>query len=302
MNLSDIDFSELFTTLAAKGTPSIVRIGRNKRGSGVVVGDGKVLTNAHNLRGETVTITFADGANATGSVLGADLDGDLAVVGVETPAGSAIAWAPDGAGPRLGQSVFSLVQVGEDSARLTAGYVSSVGRSFRGPRRRRIGGGFEHTAPLGPGSSGGAVLDSEGRLLGINTHRLGDGFYLAVPADETLRQRVDDLAQGKTPARVRLGVGVAPSHVARKLRASVGLPDRSGLLVRAVEDGSPAATAGIQRGDLLVRIGSTELADSDNLLDALAHVEPGSTVEVGLVRGAEDLTVSVTFAASESSS
>ena len=107
-------------------------------------------------------------------------------------------------------------------------------------------GSVEHTAPLAPGSSGGALLDAPGRLLGINTNRLGEGFYLALPADDALRDRIDALGRGESTERPRLGIAVAPQHVARRLRRSVGLPERDGLLVRGVEDGSPAAAAGIQ--------------------------------------------------------
>ena len=109
--------------------------------------------------------------------------------------------------------------------RVSFGTVSGVGRTFRGPRGRRIAGALEHTAPLGRGSSGGPLVDAEGRLVGINTHRLGEGFYLALPAGAALKTRVDALARGESASRVQLGVGLAPSHVARRLRRSVGLPD-----------------------------------------------------------------------------
>ena len=113
-----------------------------------------------------------------------------------------------------------------------------------------MAGAVEHTAPLMPGSSGGPVVDLDGRLLGINTNRLGNGFYLAIAADAALRDRVTALGRGESPTRRRLGVGLAPSHVARRLRRAVGLPERDGLLVREVEEDSPAAKAGIAEGDL----------------------------------------------------
>ena len=144
--------------------------------------------------------------------------------------------------------------------RVTFGFVSGTGRSFRGPRGRRVAGAVEHTAPLMPGSSGGPVVDLAGNLLGINTNRLGNGFYLAIAADATLRDRVNALGRGESPKRRRLGVGLAPSHVARRLRAAVGLPEREGLLVREVEDDSPAAKAGIAEGDLLVAVGGRRSA------------------------------------------
>jgi S1-C subfamily serine protease len=166
-----------------------------------------------------------------------------------------------------------------------------VARAFRGPGGRRIAGSIEHTAPLAPGSSGGAVLDAGGRLVGINTNRIGDGFYLALPADAALRERVQALGRGEAPSRLRLGVAVAPSHVARRLRRSVGLPERAGVLVRDVEESSLAAEAGVRGGDLIVAVGGRETADADDLFDALGAA--GLPLELTVIRGAEERTVTV---------
>ena len=108
-------------------------------------------------------------------------------------------------------------------------------------------------------------------------------------ADSDLRERVEALSAGRSVERPRLGVEVAPSHVARRLRRSVGLPERDGLLVRGIEDGSPAAGAGIREGDLIVRIAGADVADADSLLDAMAGAK--GSVEVVVVRGTEELTL-----------
>src|SRR5690606_21202752 len=139
--------------------------------------------------------------------------------------------------------------------RVSFGIVSATERAFRGPRGRRIRGSLEHTAPLPRGSSGSPIVDADGAVVGLSTHRIGDGFYLALPADDELRERLDALAAGRTRQRVTLGVGLAPSGVARRLRRSVGLPERDGLLVRGVEPDSPADAAGLLEGDLLVAAG-----------------------------------------------
>ena len=122
------------------------------------------------------------------------------------------------------------------------------------------------------GSSGSPLVDADGSVVGLSTHRIGDGFYLALPADEDLRARIDGLAEGGDHRRVVLGVGLAPAGVARRLRRSVGLPERDGLLVRGVDDGSPAAAAGLAEGDLLVAAGGRELREVDDLYDALDSV------------------------------
>jgi serine protease Do len=280
--------------LAAGAGTSVVGIGQRWGvGSGIVLGEGKVLTNAHNVRGDKVTVTFADGRTADGTVAGHDIDSDLAVIGVDTGGVAALPWADDAA-TELGTPVFALANPGGRGLRVTFGFVSGIERTFRGPRGRRITGSLEHTAPLLPGSSGGPVLNAAGQLLGINTNRLGEGFYLAIPADQALQDRAGTLARGESAPTPRLGVAIAPNHVARRLRRSVGLPDVDGLLIRDVTEDSPAARAGITRGDLIVAAAGHPIRTPDDLFDAL-KAAPGGTIELNLIRGTDELTTQVTF-------
>ena len=280
--------------LAEGAGPSVVGIGQRWGvGSGVVLGEGRVLTNAHNVRGDQVTVTFADGHTAEGNVAGHDIDADLAVIDVDTGGAPALPWATGTAtGP--GTPVFALANPGGRGLRVTFGFVSGTERTFRGPRGRRITGSLEHTAPLLPGSSGGPVLDAGGQLLGINTNRLGEGFYLAIPADEALRGRADALARGESAASPRLGVTIAPGHVARRLRRAVGLPDTEGLLIREVAEDSPAARAGLAQGDLVVAAAGQPVRSPDDLFDALQAAR-GGTIELTLVRGTDERTLHVTL-------
>ncbi len=278
------------SSIAERVGPSIVGIGRGTRGSGVVIAPGKVLTNAHNLRGDEVTVTFADGRQLRGTVAGWDGDGDLAVIDVDTAGAAALEWG-NGEALTVGTAVFGAGASHGGGTRVTFGLVSAVARAFRGPGGRRIDGSVEHTAPLAPGSSGGALLDAAGHLVGLNTNRIGEGFYLALPADAALRARIDALSRGESPARPRLGVAVAPSHLARRMRRSVGLPERDGILVRGVEDDSLAAAAGIQPGDLIVEAGGKPIVDADDLHAALATLV--LPFEVKLVRGNDERTVQV---------
>ena len=291
------ELQQAATAVAEKIGPAVVRIGRAPgRGAGVVIAAGQVATNAHNLRGEQTTVTFTDGRVETGRVAGVDVDGDLAVVAVDT---AAIA-APDWGGPAsTGTLVFALATSASGDLRVSFGLVSTVGQAFRGPRGRRIVGSLEHTAPLRRGSSGGPVVDGSGRLLGVNTHRLGDGFYLALPADEELRARLDALAQGRSPSRRHLGVALAPADAARHLRRAVGLPERDGLLVRAVQPGSPADRAGLRQGDLIVAASGRSLASADDLHAALDAVDEGGPLTLRIVRGSEEVDVTVAFPAGE---
>lgn len=281
------------TDVAAAVGPAVVRIGRGGRGAGVVVRDGVVVTNAHNLRGPETTVTFTDGRQETGRAAGVDVDGDLAVLAVDTAGITPVERAPDGIG--TGAAVFAVTSGAVGGVRVSFGLVSSVGQAFRGPRGRRITGSLEHTAPLPRGSSGGPVVDAAGRLVGLNTNRLGDGFYLALPADPDLEARIDALTKGEAPVRHHLGVALAPPRAARHLRRAVGLPERDGLLVRQVEQDSPAARAGLHEGDLLVAAGGRPLADLDELYTALDGVDQGDTLALSVVRGMDDVELVVRF-------
>ena len=279
---------------------SVVGIGRGRGpGSGVVVGEGLVLTNAHNVRGEEVTVVFADERRATGHLAGVDADGDLAVIRVDTDGAPAISWEPDAVAPGVGGVVVALAKPGGMGLRVTLGQVSAVSRSFQGPRGRLVRGSVEHTAPMVSGSSGGPIVDADGRFLGLNTHRLGEGFYAAIPANAELKDRVDALARGESPRRRTLGVGLLPGRAARHLRRSVGLPDRDGLLVREVQEGSPAARAGIRQGDLIVEANGRQVDGRGvhELHEVLDGLDEGESLTLGIVRGVEELSLSVTFGA-----
>lgn len=278
--------------IAGKVGPSTVGIGNRWRGgSGVVIGKDRVLTNAHNLHGDEVRVYFANGREADATVLGADADADLAVLSVPTEDVAAVAWGSAEVG--IGTPVVAIGNPAGRGPRVTVGFVSGVGRAFRGPRGRRIGGSIEHTAPLMPGSSGGPLVNVDGEVIGINTNRLGSGFYLAMPTDGAFQTRVEALGRGETPSRRHLGVGLAPAHVARRLRRAVGLSERDGLLVREVEDGSPAAAAGVAEGDLIVAASGREVTSVDDLFDVLGSVGVDQPLELTLLRGDEERKVTV---------
>jgi serine protease Do len=286
------ELESTFGTVLDKVGPSVVRLSGWRGGAGVVVGSGTVLTNAHNVRGEQTPVTFADGRQADASIAGVDIDGDLAVLSVDTGSAPPIGWSDRAA--TIGTAAFAVTTNGTGN-RATFGFVSGVARSFRGPRGRRISGSIEHTAPLAQGSSGSPLVDRDGRLLGINTNRVGDGFYLALPADEALRNRVASLQRGESAERPRLGVGIAPSWVANRMRRAVGLAERDGVLVRAVEDRGPAQRAGIREGDMIVAIGGRAVVEPDDVHGALGNVADGAALPLQVVRGAEELTVEVKF-------
>jgi serine protease Do len=125
--------------------------------------------------------------------------------------------------------------------------------------------------------------------------RLDGGLILAIPADQRLRERLQVFDSGEEFRRPRLGIAVATPAAARRLRRAVGLPDRHGALVRAVEEGSPADRAGLERGDLIVQAGGLELDGVDALYEALDSARTAGRLELAVVRGTDERSVSVSF-------
>jgi S1-C subfamily serine protease len=272
--------------------PSVVGLGRGWHGgSGVVIGDDLVLTAAHNLRRDEVTLTFADGRRAASETVAVDAHRDLAVLSAETQDLPAVPPAPDQA-PSVGAPVVALANPGGRGLRVTFGFVSAANRSFRGGPGRRVTGCIEHTAPLPRGSSGSPIVDPEGRLLGLNAVRLEGGLIVAVPAEP---KQVEALTRGESVRPPRLGVAVAPTYVGRRLRRAVGLPERDGVLVRSVEADSAAARAGIEQGDLIVAAAGQPVDGIDALFGALDRVKEEGTLELTVVRGTEERNLAAQF-------
>ncbi len=282
--------SQLQDELRAAASPvraATVSLGRDGRGSGVVVADGVVLTNAHVLRDRTISVRFADGRTAQGTVSGVDGDGDLAAVAVDTSGAVPLAWA------EVAGDAGSIVLAGHGNGTVTMGMVTAVGRRFRGPRGRVVSDTVEHTAPLSRGASGGPVVNIDGRLIGINTAR-SDSGYRAVAVSSDLRARIDRLVAGENVERPLLGISVVPSETAKKVRQAAGLGERAGVLIQAVAGDSAGAKAGLAQGDLIVAAGGHPVADIDDLNRTLDSSP--ITLELQVVRGAEERSVTVTWA------
>jgi S1-C subfamily serine protease len=280
--------------LAASAAGATVTIGRNGRGSGIVIGTDEVLTSAHNLRDRTTLVTLPDGSEAQAEVVARDPHGDLAVLAVPTGDVVPLALAEPGG---IGSIVVS-AGGGRGNPRVAIGIVGSVQRRFRGPGGHPVAGAFEHDAALPKGASGGPVVDAEGRLVGINTHRTATG-YLARPFDKALLARLASLRAGDDHLPRRLGVVLAPPHVAAELRAAVGLDEAPGALVRGVEPEGAAAAAGVRQGDLIVSVRSGDVTvdvdGPDSLQAALDRFGGTDALHLGVVRGVEPIEVAVTF-------
>lgn len=286
--------SRSIADIARTIAPSVLRLTSGARGSAVVLAPGRVLTLARNLRGDHPTAVFADGRRVDGRVLGTDPDAGAALLEVDTGDAPPIPWATSAEHPGIGTPVIAVGDPGSGGLRVTAGAVSAGPQRIRGGRGRMIEGLIEHTAPLPRGTGGGPLLDATGSLLGLNALRRDGGLIVALPA-ATLRPSVEAIAMGNLPRNRRLGVAIASPRASRRLREAVGLEPRDGLLVRAVEDGTPAAIAGLQRGDLIVAAADRPVASPDDLYAALDAA--AEALELTIVRGTDDRRLSVALAA-----
>ena len=273
--------------VAAQAAAATVAIGRDGRGSGVVVAEGVVVTNAHSLRARTTQVRFADGRIEQAEVRGSDTDGDLIALTVDT--GSVVPLRAAETAPSPGHVIVAAH--GDGSVGI--GNVAAVDRTFPGPRGRSIANAIEHTAALARGASGGPLVDVDGHLVGINTNRSDVGYQAIAYAGAT-RTRIDALIAGSSFHRRRLGVALAPASATAAVRRAAGLPEITGLLVRGVADDSPAQRAGLTQGDVIVLAGAVTI-DS---LDALAHALDTNeeTIVLTVVRGVDERTVTVNFA------
>ena len=283
--------------LAAELGPAVIGLREGSRGgSGVIIAAGLAVTLARNVHRDELTVRVGD-VDLAARVAGSDPTVDLAVLRFESPPSTKpVGWAADG-GLGIGFEVYALADPSGRGLRASHGMVSSAPFALRGPAGRIIEGAVEHTAPLPRGSGGSPLLNADGLILGLNAIRRDEGFVVAWPAG-VLRDRVAALAAGARTAPPRLGVALVGSRQARRLRAAVGLEPVDGLLVRAVEEGSPADRSGIARGDVIVAVDGSPLSGADPLYAALDRAG-GREFELDVVRGTDRLTLTTRLEAGD---
>jgi serine protease Do len=273
--------------IAHRAGASVVGVGGWRGVSGFAIAPGRVIVAARELRDEEVSLELADGGNGTARVLAIDRGLGLAALETEASGLAPLEWAEQD--PPVGAAVVALAKPGRRGVRAAVGFVAAVDRTIRGPRGRRLDGVLEHTTPLPRGAAGGPLLDASGRLVGINLLRLEGGLIAALGTG--FRERLDPLVRGEAIRARHLGIAVAPPYVARRLQRALGLAERDGVLLRAVEAGTPAEQAGLQRGDLIVAVDGEPLAGIDALHEAVDRARGSLTLTV--VRGGEERVVEV---------
>ena len=266
-------------------------------GSGVIVSpEGYVLTNNHVVdRMDDIQIMLTDGRKAVAKVIGTDPDTDLAVLKVELDRLPAITFGSSDT-LQVGDAVLAIGNPFGVGQTVTSGIVSALGRNQLGINT------FENfiqtDAAINPGNSGGALVDIEGNLVGINSaiySRSGGsmGIGFAIPVS-TARQVMESLIRD---GQVTRGwIGVEPRDLTPEIAETFNLPLKEGVLITGVLHNGPAALGGVRPGDVVVEVASQKVANTAQLLNAVAALKPGEAAQLRLLRGGQSLTAMVTVA------
>ena len=264
------------------------------QGSGVLITpDGYALTNDHVVgAAEGLRVALPDGRTLGARLVGRDRGTDLALLQV-SERGLPFARLRTEV-PRPGQLAIAIGNPLGFESTVTAGIISATGRSLRAVDGRLIEGVIQHTAPLNPGNSGGALLDSTGAAIGVNTAIIAfaQGIGFAIPAS-TADWVVTQLLQHGIVRRARLGLAGRTRAIDPRLARRLGLTQSSVVEVLSVAERSPAQRAGLRAGDWLLSLDEQPLPSIDALLRVLAKDRTGRTLQVHALRGRDRLALSL---------
>jgi S1-C subfamily serine protease len=269
--------------------------GRGGSGSGfLVTADGYGLTNSHVVGNRArLAATTPDGDRLDAQVVGDDPATDLALVRL---AARELPFAPLGNSDalRVGQLLIAMGSPFGFQSTVSTGIVSALNRTMRGEEGRLIENIIQHSAPLNPGNSGGPLVDSRGRVVGVNTAiiAMAQGLGFAVPVN-TARWVIGELLSHGHVRRLHLGITATLASLPRRLIVDLDLLNDRAIEVVAVEPGGPAAEAGIRPGDLIVAVGGRLLNGIDDLHRLLADSDAGHHLALSVVRGGQELELHV---------
>lgn len=258
-------------------------------GSGVVIApDGYILTNDHVVQNAgTFNVRLTDGASLSAVLIGTDPATDLAVIRANA---SYLPASILGSSSRLraGQLVIAMGNPLGFQSTVSTGVVSALGRALRSTQGRLIENIIQHTAPLNPGSSGGPLVDSGGKVVGINTAiiALAQGIGFSIPS-HTAKWVVSQILTHGRVRRGFLGIAARQRPLDRRLVRYHGLSQNYAAEVFSIESRGPAGRAGLRRGDLIVAINGSDVQSADDLQRFLAEWPIRRPVEIDLVRGRE---------------
>lgn len=302
-------YSQAVITVVEAVGPAVVGIfaGKNDPGKGIepmgagsgvlVTPDGYLLTNHHVVgRSDRLQVSLSDGTSMGAALVGSDPPNDLALLRAE---GTGLPYAAlgDSGGLRAGQLVIAIGNPFGFQSTVSSGVVSALGRALRSQEGRLIENIIQHTAPLNPGSSGGPLVDSRGRVVGINTAiiPIAQGIGFSIPAN-TARFVVSQLLTHGRVRRGYLGIAARQRPVDRRLVRHHGLTLETAVEVVSVEAGGPAASAGIRPGDLVVTLDGKAVGGIDDLHRILGEEEIGVPKMLAVLRGKDRVDIEIVIA------
>jgi serine protease Do len=272
-------------------------------GSGFIISpDGYIVTNNHLIQGltgtgtvDTVTVTTSDGKEYTARIIGRDDTSDLALLKIDGRGLPFVRWG-DSTKARVGDWVIAIGDPYGVGSTVTAGIISALHRGITG------NGAYDRyiqtDAAINMGNSGGPMFDLDGNVIGINSALISPtgasvGIGLAIPA-ELAKPVIDALMKGQRPVRGYLGVGLQP--VDEDLAPSLGLPKDSGEIIRTIVADGPAAKAGLQQGDVIVKVNGQQVTPDQTVSYLVANSPVGQRIPIEIVRNGKHGTVYVTLA------
>src|SRR6266700_2624956 len=293
----------------AKVRPSVVEVNVTTQqggalGSGVIIdGRGYIVTNNHVVSGaQSMNVTLFDGTNLPAQLVGTDSADDLAVVKITPPSkGLTVATLGDSSKLQVGEDVLAIGNPLGITQTVTNGIISALGRNVNEQNGAVIPNAIQTDAPINPGNSGGALVDMQGNLIGIptltaidpefNTPASGVGF--AIPSNRVQFIATQIIDTGKVTHTGRAVLGVRVTDVDANLAAQDNLAVDHGVLITSLVSNGPAAQAGLQPGDVIVKVDNKEVNDTSSLSDVLISKSPGDVVSVQVYRGSQVVTVNV---------
>jgi S1-C subfamily serine protease len=283
-----VTLSDEFADAVERASTAIVTVHADYRwpSTGVIWRDGIVVTAAHTVRREEgIEIALANGSRVPANLAGLDAGTDLAVLKVDaanaTPLGRT-----EIATLKVGQLAIAVARVSEHSVNASLGMIGGLGGAWRTRRGGRLEQLIRVAITLYPGFSGGALLDPQGRMIGINTAGLARSGGIALPHPTVDRVTDELLAKGYI-ARPYLGVAMQSVRLPESLQRKLNLDRDAGVIVLSMETEGPAERAGVLIGDILLSLGGRPVGDTIEVQRALGEQLVGRSVPVTIVRGGE---------------
>lgn len=296
-------YSRAVVGVVEKVGPAVVSIGVRKRvrspqegaGSGVIIApDGFVLTNHHVVeRAEDVQVNLTDGRSLPARLVGSDPATDLAVVRAEA-SNLPSAELGDSDALRVGQLVIAIGNPLGFQSTVSTGVISALGRALRSQSGRLIENVIQTDVPLNPGNSGGPLVDSRGRVIGINTAMIfmAQGISFAVPVN-TVKWVVGELVTRGKVQRAYLGIAGQVRPIGRRVQRNLELQAPAGVEVVSAEEGGPAHRAGLREGDLILGVNGKTVGSVDDIHRLLTGWPAGSPLSLTILRNGDRLQVQV---------